>query len=94
MRELRCFDNQLTSLDLSGCTVLSSLYCFNNPITTLDVSMCHDLERLQCCDYFTGIDYESACPLESLKIYKYHHIDEEDMRILEKVYGDIIEYVE
>ena len=35
---LSCFNNQLTSLDVSGLSHLKELYCFGNQLTTLDVS--------------------------------------------------------
>jgi hypothetical protein len=34
---LYCYDNQLTSLDVSSCTALGLLYCHNNQLTSLDV---------------------------------------------------------
>lgn len=94
---LSCSGNQLTSLDVSNNTALTWLDCEENQITTLDVSMCHDLESLQCVrfdEYGDEIYYETACPLESLRIYQNHHIGEKDMAVLEEVYGDIIEYVD
>ena len=67
--------------------------------TALDVSMCHDLDSFECSRYnnYDGgyeIDYDTKCPLESLKIYKYHRISDADFTVLEELYGDIIEYVE
>ena len=99
LTKLYCSDNQLTSLDLSKNTALISLFCADNFITSLDVSMCHDLTSFECVDFdsysdYYEIHYESACPLESLRIYKYHVIDEDYINVLEEAYGDIIEYVE
>ena len=91
---LRCNDNQLTSLDLSGCTALESLWCFSNDITSLDVSMCRGLEYFQPVCKSAGVDYDTKLPLESLKIYKYHILNSDDIYVIEEVYGDIIEYVE
>ena len=96
---LDCWNNQLTSLDVSKNTALTSLFCADNFITSLDVSMCHDLTSFKCVDFdsysdYYEIHYESACPLESLRIYKYHVIDEDYINVLEEAYGDIIEYVE
>ena len=88
---LDCSDNQLTSLDLSNNTALIKLYCYSNDITSLDVSMCRDITTLNC--YGRQYDF-GFCPLESLKIYKYHIIDYENIEKLENQYGDIIEYVE
>ena len=88
---LNCSNNQLTSLDLSNNTALERLECYSNDITSLDVSMCRGLEIFE--PVFRG-NYDTKLPLESLKIYKYHIIDADDMSAIEKVYGDIIEYVE
>jgi len=38
LTSLDCFNNQLTSLDVSNNTALVYLYCFNNQLTSLDVS--------------------------------------------------------
>ena len=38
LTELYCYDNQLTSLDVSKNTGLTRLYCFNNQLTSLDIS--------------------------------------------------------
>ena len=40
--------NQLTTLDVSGCTELDTLACSGNPLTTLDVSMNTKLISLEC----------------------------------------------
>ena len=96
---LECWENQLTSLDVSDNTALTYLDCYYNRITSLDVSMCHDLSTLACVNFNGGseidyLDYESACPLEMLKIYKYHKLSSMSLEVHEIVYGDIIEYVE
>ena len=88
LTNLSCYDNQLTSLDLN--TALKTFWCFENPITSLDVSMCHNLRELRC--YYDNT--ESVCPLETLRIYKYHRLYEDNMSVLMKLYGDIIEYVD
>ena len=41
-------DNQLTSLNVSGCTALTSLSCSNNQLTALSVSGCTSLTDLSC----------------------------------------------
>ena len=94
LTELYCNDNQLTSLDLSDCSALTSLDCYYNDITSLDISMCRNLKSVECATYniLHEIDLKSVCPLQSLKIYKYHTIG--NMNMLEELYGDIIEYVE
>ena len=32
LEDLRCSDNQLNSLDVSGCTALTKLFCYNNQL--------------------------------------------------------------
>lgn len=50
LEQLACGDNQLTSLNVSGCAALRSLDCYNNQLTRLDVSGCTALESLSCYD--------------------------------------------
>ena len=45
---LNCSENQLTSLDVSNCTALTSLFCFDSQLTSLDVSGCTSLTTLYC----------------------------------------------
>lgn len=100
LTELECYNNQLATLDVSKNTALTRLMCYSNSIKSLDVSMCRDLERFKCVSY--GYDnhfdpdphYDTKLPLESLKIYKYHLINEDDMTATEEVYGDVLEYIE
>ena len=47
---LLCFDNQLTSLDVSGATALTDLDCDDNQLTSLDVSSNTALTYLYCED--------------------------------------------
>ena len=102
---LSCGDNQLTSLDVSNNTALTDLYCKNNQLTSLDLSRCSALTNFDCSDnQLTSLDvsnntaletlYCSYNPLQKLILYKYHIIDAYYMSIIEKTYGDIIEYVE
>lgn len=46
--EFYCFNNNLTSLDISGCPELKELYCTNNHLKTLDLSSNNELETLEC----------------------------------------------
>ncbi|MBR6194989.1 MAG: leucine-rich repeat domain-containing protein [Prevotella sp.] len=48
LTELRCYENQLTSLNVSGCTALTVLRCFGNELMSLDVSGCTALTCLYC----------------------------------------------
>jgi Leucine-rich repeat (LRR) protein len=45
---LYCYDNQLTSLDVSNNTNLTEMWCDNNQLTNLDVSQNTALTNLQC----------------------------------------------
>ena len=46
--ELDCSDNELTSLDVSGCSSLRTLDCSWNQLTSLDVSQNTSLTELEC----------------------------------------------
>ena len=48
LRFLDCSKNQLTSLNVSGCTGLKCLYVHDNHLSSLDVSGCTELEKLWC----------------------------------------------
>ncbi len=48
LETLNCFDNQLTSLDVSKNTALTYLDCYNNQLTSLDVSKNTALTYLDC----------------------------------------------
>lgn len=48
LTKLDCHNNQLTSLDFSGCTALTKLNCRHNQLTSLNVSGCTALTELYC----------------------------------------------
>ena len=48
LKELYCFDNQISTLDLSKNTALTGLYCYGNRLTELDVSKNINLIELYC----------------------------------------------
>ena len=48
LETLKCWDNELTRLDLSKNTKLTSLSCSENELTALDVSKNTELTRLYC----------------------------------------------
>ena len=48
LEQLNCFNNRLTSLDVSKCTELYQLHCFSNQLTNLNVSGCSVLGALDC----------------------------------------------
>ena len=62
-----CIEEQLTILDVSGCTNLEWLYCENNQLTALDVSGCVALEVLYCYDnQLTALDVNGCMNLVRL----------------------------
>jgi len=65
--DLRCHENQLTSLDVSGCTSLTELNCYNNQLTSLDVSGCTALTELNCYNnQLTSLDASGCIALTEL----------------------------
>ncbi len=48
LTKLDCASNQLTSLNVSGCTALTELWCNGNQLTSLNVSGCTALTELWC----------------------------------------------
>ncbi len=50
IKYLGCAGNNLTSLDVSGCTALTELGCWSNNLTSLDVSKNTALTYLDCED--------------------------------------------
>ena len=64
LNTLSCSDNQLSNLDVSGCTVLKSLECQNNKLTSLDVSANPSLEFLSCFfNQLTSLDLSNNTAL-------------------------------
>ena len=65
---LNCFDNQLTSLDVSNNTALTGLSCSNNQLTSLDVSNSTALTELYCTfnNQLTSLDVSNNTALTEL----------------------------
>ena len=64
---LDCSNNQLTSLDVSGCTALAKLSCSRNQLTSLDVSKNTALTTLWCSDnQLTSLDVSKNPALTQL----------------------------
>ena len=62
-----CSREQLTSLDVSGCTKLEKLYCVNNQLITLNVSECTELTELSCFNnQLTALNVSGCTKLEKL----------------------------
>ena len=71
---LYCYENQLTALDVSGCTALEYLYCYENQLTALDVSGCTALEYLDCySNQLTALDV-SGCTALGLGRERLHRL--------------------
>ena len=64
---LECKFNQLTDLDVSGCTELETLNCYNNQLTSLSVDNCPALKSLFCkSNRLTSLDVSGSLALESI----------------------------
>ncbi len=71
LQTLKCYSNQLTSLDISGNTALESLDCADNQLTTLDVSRNTALKSLDCAKkQLTTLDVSRNTALKSLDCAK------------------------
>ena len=67
LETLKCWDNELTGLDLSKNTKLTSLSCSENELTALDVSKNTELTRLNCgFNKLTELDVSKNAKLEML----------------------------
>ena len=68
LKDLRCWGNQLTELDLSGCPGLKTLMCESNKLTELDLSGCPGLETLKCTNnQLTELDLAQCTELSHLQ---------------------------
>ena len=71
LQTLKCYSNQLTSLDISENTALKSLDCAKNQLAALDVSQNTALESLDCADnQLTTLDVSRNTALKSLDCAK------------------------
>ena len=67
LTNLRCYSNQLTSLDVSKNTALKELHCSSNQLTSLDVSKNTALQQLQCnSNQLTSLDVSKNAALQNL----------------------------
>ena len=67
LTSLNCYDNQLTSIDVSNNNALTNLLCYNNQLTSLDVSSCTALTYLNCeGNQLTSLDASSCTALTDL----------------------------
>ena len=71
LERLLCYNNQLTSLDVSKNTALKTLYCYNNQLTSLDLSKNTALTRLECSNnQLTLLDVSKNTKLSELYCYR------------------------
>ena len=67
---LYCYENQLTSLDLSKNSALTELFCYDNKLTSLDVSKNTALTVLSChYNQLTNLDVSKNTALTMLYCY-------------------------
>ena len=67
LETLKCWDNELTALDVSKNTKLTRLSCWKNKLTALDVSKNTELTRLYCgSNKLTALDVSKNTKLEML----------------------------
>ena len=65
--ELYCDNNQLTALDVQGCTALKELWCWKNQLTALDVQGLTALQSLVCVyNQLTALDVQGCTALKEL----------------------------
>ena len=68
---LNCYQEGLTSLDVSGCTALTKLTCYGNQLTSLDVSKNTALTMLNCGENrLTSLDVSKNTALTTLNCSK------------------------
>ena len=67
LKILRCNNNELTSLDVSGFAALDILGCFNNQLTSIDVTDCTALRDFDChANQLTSLDVSGCTSLTYL----------------------------
>ncbi len=83
LRELRCYGNPFSSLNVSALTNLTYLDCApNSHLTSLNVSGCTNLETLYC--YNTGITSLSLGNLSKLKTLRCYNTKLTSLSVLNK----------
>lgn len=64
VKELYCYKNKLTSLDVSKNTALEELHCYNNELTQLNISQNINLDNLIChTNHLTQLDLKNNTKL-------------------------------
>lgn len=66
--KLNCWNNQLTALNVRGCTALKGLNCVYNQLTALNVQGCASLQWLQCdLNKLTELNVQGCTALQFLQ---------------------------
>lgn len=88
LKKLDCYDNSITTLDMSSCTALEDLDCYRNGLTSLNLSNCSSLVYLRCYDnLLTSLNVDDCTSLEFLncKINSLTSIDVSNCTVLEEL---------
>lgn len=92
LEELNCYNNKLSSLDVSKLKKLKSLYAFNNRIENLNINGLTELEYLYIQDNFFihSLEVSKCSKLEELIFSnnKVRKLDVSGLNKLEKIEGD------
>lgn len=81
LTKLSCFNNNITSLDLSKNTKLTKLFCGRNRLTSLDISKNTLLSALYCYDnQLTSLDISKNPKLKDIELSKNADITDLDCR--------------
>ena len=97
LKELYCYSNRLTSLDVSKNTALTSLGCNNNQLAELDVRKNAALKSLSCYDNrLTKLDVSNNTELSYLYCWsnKLTKLDVSNNTALKELYCDYNELTE
>jgi len=67
LTKLHCYDNSITSLDMSNCVALENLDCYRNGMTSLNVNNCVNLKNLLCYENeLSSLNLDDCIALEFL----------------------------
>ncbi len=70
LQTLKCYNNSITSLDLSSNTALTYLSCYGNGMTSLNVNSCTNLTYLDCApNSLTSLNVSNLSRLQTLYCY-------------------------
>ncbi len=71
LKIMSCSENQITSLNVDSCSLLTELYCRDNKLTSIDVSHNLNLQYFGCQDnLLTNLDVSKNTALLELYLYQ------------------------